>query len=486
VISRERRTGIETTTKAHKIEPFEAGSLEPGSLDVSGQTEGVETLLGDPKSAILKLSAPMVVSMFLLSLYNIVDAFWVAGLGSDALAAVGFVFPLFFVALGIANGLGVGSGSAVSRRIGAQEKAGADLVAQHTMAIMAIIAVLFSIPLYLASDRIFVLLGAGSAVPLAADYARIIFTGTIFLLFSNVAYAILRGEGDAKRAMYAMGVASLLNILLDPIFIYVLGWGIGGAAWATVLSMAVSSAVMLWWMAIKKETYVSLSSRGFSCDGSIVREILQVGVPASFEFVSLALMGIVINLVIVAVSSTDGVAVCSVGMRVVNIGMTPLIAMSTAVISVSGAAFGSKAFQKIDDAHLYSVRAGILVALLLSAATYLFAPQIAALFSYSEASRDLASEIVTFLRIMAFFYPAIPLGIFAAAVFQGVGRGSSALAISVLRTVVLNVLLVTLFAVGFGWGLPGVWWGMVIGNLLGDAVGYIWVRSYVGKLVRGA
>jgi putative MATE family efflux protein len=484
VISGERRTGIETTTEALRAEPLEAEYFDSGSLYVRGRTVGVETLLGDPKSAILKLSAPMVVSMFLLSLYNIVDAFWVAGLGSDALAAVGFVFPLFFVALGIANGLGVGGGSAISRRIGTQDKAGADLVAQHTMAIMAAVAVLFSIPLYLASDRIFVLLGAGSAAPLAADYAKAIFTGTIFLLFSNVAYAILRGEGDAKRAMYAMGVASLLNILLDPIFIYVFGWGIGGAAWATVLSMAVSSAVMLWWMAVKKETYVPINSLGFSCDRGIVREILQVGVPASFEFISLALMGIVINLIIVAVSSTDGVAVCSVGMRVVNIGMTPLIAMSTAVISVSGAAFGSKAFQKIDDAHLYSVRVGILVALLLSAATYIFAPQIAVLFSYSEASRDLASEIIIFLRVMAFFYPAIPLGIFAAAVFQGVGRGSTALAISVLRTVVFNVMLVMLFAVGFGWGLPGVWWGMVIGNLLGDAVGYIWVRSYVGKLVR--
>ena len=484
MISEERRR-FGGDARGREVGLLEAGAPKPGSFD-AGRTEGVETLLGDPRSAILKLSAPMVISMLLFSLYNIVDAFWVAGLGSDALAAVGFVFPLFFIALGIANGLGIGGGSAVSRRIGAQDKAGADLVAQHTMAIMAAFAVLFSIPFYLASDRIFVLLGAGSAAPLAADYAKIIFAGTIFILFSNVAYAILRSEGDAKRAMYAMGVASLLNIILDPIFIYALDWGIGGAAWATVLSMAVSSAVMLRWMAIKKDTYVSLGNRGFSPDGATLREILQVGVPASFEFVSLALMGIAINLVIVAVSSTDGVAVCSVGMRVVNIGMTPLIAMSTAVISVSGAAYGSGAFQKIDDAHLYSVRAGLLVALLLSAATYIFAPQIAALFSYSEASASLASEIVTFLRVMAFFYPAIPLGIFAAAVFQGVGRGSAALAISVLRTIVFNVLLVVLFAVGFGWGLPGVWWGMVIGNLLGDAVGYIWVRSYVGRLVRGA
>ncbi|HRW81828.1 MAG TPA: MATE family efflux transporter [Methanothrix sp.] len=463
-----------------------ARPVEAGDLDSDGRTKGVETLLGDPKSAILRLSAPMILSMLLFSLYNVVDAFWVAGLGSDALAAIGFVFPFYFVVLGIANGLGVGGGSAISRRIGSQDKPGAEAVAQHTMLIMAAVSVVFTIVLYISSDRLFVLLGAGSAAPLAAEYSRVIFSGTIFILFSNVAYAILRGEGDAKRAMYAMGAASLLNILLDPIFIYTFGWGIGGAAWATVLSIAVSSAVILRWMVVKKDTYVALNLRGFSRDGKVALEIMQVGVPASFEFVSIALMGIVINFIIVVVSSTDGVAVCSVGMRVVNIGMTPLIAMSTAVISVSGAAFGAKAFQKIEVAHLYSVKAGILVALLLSGATYMFAPQIAAVFSSSEASADLGPDIVTFLRVMAFFYPAIPLGIFAAAVFQGVGRGKSALAISVLRTVVFNILLVTIFAVGLGWGLPGVWWGMVSGNLLGDTIGYIWVRSYVGNLVSGA
>ncbi len=463
-----------------------AQALEAGNLDLEGKTKGVETLLGDPKSAILKLSAPIAVSMLLFSLYNVVDAFWVAGLGSDALAAVGFVFPLLFIVLGVANGLGVGGGSAISRRIGAQDRAGAETVAQHTMVIMAAFSIVFTLALTISSERLFVLLGAGSAATLAADYSKVIFSGTVFILFANVAYAILRGEGDAKRAMYAMGVASLLNILLDPIFIYSLDWGIKGAAWATLFSIAVSSAVMLRWMVTKKDTFVSLNLGGFSRDGAVAREILQVGVPASFEFISVALMGIAINFIIVAVSSTDGVAVCSVGMRVVNIGMTPLIAMSTAVISVSGAAFGARAFQKIEAAHLYSVKAGILVSLLLSGATYFFAPHIAAAFSYSEASAALASEIVTFLHVMAFFYPAIPLGIFAAAVFQGVGRGRSALTISVLRTVVLNLLLVMLFAFGFGWGLPGVWWGMVAGNLLGDAVGYIWVRSYVGKLVSGA
>lgn len=467
------------------------GQIDPktethNTNELGRRTEGVETLLGDPKSAILKLSAPMIASMMLLSLYNVVDAFWVAGLGSDALAATGFVFPFYFIALGIATGLGVGGGSAISRRIGAQDKTGADSVAQHTMLIMAFVAITFTVPLYLASDSIFILLGAGSAAQLAAEYGKVIFAGTVFVLFSNTAYAILRGEGDAKRAMYAMGFASVFNIVLDPLFIYTLDWGISGAALATVLSIAFSSAVMLYWMAIKRDTYVSLHVRGFFYEASVVREILHVGMPASFEFVAMALVGVVINLVLVIVSSTDGVAVSSVGMRVIEIAMMPLIAMSTAVITVSGAAFGAKAFQKIDVAHIYSVKVGLLIALALSGVTYLFAPEIAAVFTYSEGSSHLAPEIVTFLHIMCLFYPAVPLGMFAIAVFQGAGEGMPALAISMLRTIVFNLFFVVLFSIGFNWGLPGVWWGMVAGNLLGDSVGHLWVRMYVGNLLKEA
>ena len=92
------------------------------------QTEGVKTLLGDPKKAIIKLSIPMIIAMSVHTIYNLVDALWVSGLGADALAAVGFVYPLFFMALALATGLGVGAGSALSRNIGAKNKEGADAV----------------------------------------------------------------------------------------------------------------------------------------------------------------------------------------------------------------------------------------------------------------------------------------------------------------------------------------------------------------------
>jgi Na+-driven multidrug efflux pump len=124
------------------------------------ETEGIKTLLGDPKKAIIKLAIPMIVAMVVQTLYNLVDAIWVSGLGADALASVGFVFPFLFMGTAIATGLGIGGGSAISRKIGAKDKKGADNVAAHTIILMFIIAIIYTIPLFVFSEGIFRAIGA--------------------------------------------------------------------------------------------------------------------------------------------------------------------------------------------------------------------------------------------------------------------------------------------------------------------------------------
>jgi len=138
------------------------------------ETKGIKTLLGDPKKAIIKLSVPMIFAMTIQTLYNLIDALWVSGLGPDALASVGFVFPFFFMALAISTGLGIGGGSAISRRIGAKDKDGADSVAAHSILISLIIAIVFTIIFLVFAYDIFVLLGAGKTAATATLYARII------------------------------------------------------------------------------------------------------------------------------------------------------------------------------------------------------------------------------------------------------------------------------------------------------------------------
>ncbi|MDD5420356.1 MAG: MATE family efflux transporter [Methanomicrobiaceae archaeon] len=456
--------------------PPRTGRPHPG-------TEGTRTLLSDPRTAIIKLSLPMMVAMTLLTLYNLVDAFWVAGLGADALAAIGFTFPLFFIVIGLANGLGIGGGAAISRMIGARNKAGADCVAVHTMLMMVLLAAVVTVPIYIFAGNLFILLGAGDAAGPATDYARVLFLGSGFILFTNVAYGILRSEGDAKRPMYAMAAGAIGNIILDPILIYGLDMGIAGAAWATVLSILGSMLILAFWLFVKRDTYVSFSIRGFSPKRSVIRAILRVGLPASMEQMTMAATTLLLNGIIVMVASTDGVAIYSVGWRVVMIAITPLIAIATAVVAVTGANFGSRSYAGMESAHLYAVRLGLGIGAGIAVMTFIFAPQIAAIFTISDGAARLAPDLTAFLRVMCLFYPAVGFGMFSSSLFQGTGKGLNSLLVNVLRTVVLTVAFVWVLAVSLGFGLEGVWWGIAAGNIIGGLTGFAWARRYTAALL---
>jgi putative MATE family efflux protein len=454
------------------------------------QTKGVKTLLGDPKRAIIRLSIPMIIAMSVQTIYNFVDAVWVAGLGTDALAAIGFFFPFFFLILALGAGLGVGGGSAISRMIGRNNKKGADSVAVHTVIIMLIIGAVITLPFLWFSRDIFALLGAGTALDMTTIYAQILFSGTLIIFFTHIANSILRAEGDAKRAMYAMVLGAVLNIVLDPIFIYVLNMGIAGAAWATLLSMGVTSIILFKWLFLCndtdacKKTYVSFTFRGFRFNGKIVRDIFKVGLPASVMQMSMSFSMIVLNLILVAISGTFGVAVLSTGWRVATLSILPLVGIATAIVSVTGAAFGSKEYKKMDTAFMYAVKIGLLIEVVIAAVTFIIAPQITALFAYSQASAIIVDDMIIFLRIMSLFYPAMVLGMFSSSMFQGTGKGTNALAITVLRSLIFTPLLAWLLPFAFGMGMQGVWWGIVIGNLIAVVVAFVWARVYIRGLIK--
>ena len=449
------------------------------------ETEGTKLLLADPKTAIIRLSLPMMVAMTLMTLYNVVDAFWVAGLGADALAAVGFSFPLTIITIGLATGLGTGGEAALSRMIGAHNRAGASSVAMHTILLMTVLAVAVTIPLFLFAEEIFVLMGAGSAAGLATGYARILFLGTFALLFGEVAYALMHGEGDAKRAMYAMALGAVANVVLDPILIYTLHLGISGAAWATIIAEVIAAIPMVYWLFVKRDTYISLHLQEFVPDAGATRDILRVGFPAAVEQLSLALMTLVLNGVIVLISSTDGVAVYSTGWRIVSIGLTPILAISSAVVAVTGATYGARAYARMESALLYAVRLGVVIGLGLAVGMFTFAPQIAALFAAPGDAAGITPELTTYLRVMSLVYPMIGFGFVSASFFQGTGLGARSLTITVLQTVVLSALFVWVFAIELDLGLSGVWWGVAAGNALGAVLGYVWARRYTAGLKIG-
>jgi len=448
------------------------------------ETLGVITLQGDPKKAIVKLSIPMIVAMSVQTIYSLIDTYWVSGLGADALAAMGFVFPFFFISMALSNGIGIGGGAAISRRIGARDKTGADNVAVHTIIIIVLLSLAFTVPFYLFAPQLFTLAGAGKTTGLAVAYARVIFLGSIVVFFSNVANSILRSEGDSKRAMRAMILGAVLNIVLDPIFIYTLKMGIAGAAWATVLSIGISSVLMANWLFFRKDTFVSFDFKDFHFERGIVNDIFKIAVPASAQQLSMSLSMLFMNFIIVLVSNTDGVAVYATGWRIATIAMAPLMGIAMAVVSVSGAAVGSRDYVKAKTVLSYSTKLGFLIECGAGALIFTFATQIASVFTQAEGGAHITADLAHFLRVMCLFYPIAALGFFSSSFFQGAGRGIESLVATLLRTIVFTPLFAALFAFTFNMGQVGAWWGMVIGNGIGSLLMYIWAGYFLRALLR--
>lgn len=445
-------------------------------------TKGVHILTGDPKKAVIELAWPMIVAMILLSVYQVVDAVWVAGLGPDELAAVGFVAPVFMVLIGLGIGLGAGATSAVARCIGAGNRAGADNVALHAVLISLVLSAVLTVPLVVFAEPIFLLLGAGGVAGLAAEYGAIVFAGAVFVLFTNISYAVLRGEGDTRRTMYAMGLSSVLNMILDPLLIYQAGLGIAGAAYATVISIASVSALLCYWFFVRRDTYVSLHPAEFTYDREATADILKVGFPASLEFLLMSAVTIILNAILVTVGGTDAVAVYTSGWRVVMFAIIPIIGLGTAVTAVSGAAYGARRFERMETVHRFAITLGMGIGIATSAITWILAPYIVVLFTYAPESAHLAAPIVAFLRTMCFFYPFVPPGAISSSVFQGAGKGFTSLSLNILRSFVFIAVFAYILAITLVWGPGGVWWGIVLGDIIGSVAAYGWARLYLLRL----
>jgi len=448
----------------------------------NGKNSNIELIKGDYKIAIRKLAWPMMVSMFLIMAYNLADSIWVAGLGSDALAAIGFISPLFMILIGLGNGVGAGANSLIARFIGAENTSEANNTALHSLLLTIIISILGSIAMYFLLPAVLNIMGAGSATQASLDYGGIVFSFMIIFIYSNVGTAILRSEGDVKRAMYVMAITAIFNIILDPVFIYVLNMGIKGAAWATVLSGFLSCIVLLYWMHIKKDTYLDLSIKNFKYENSITFGILNVAIPSTAENLIFSILGIIENYFLVLVSGTAAVAVYTAGMRLIQLSMIPLMGFGTALLTVVGAAYGARNYRKLKNAYNYTLKLGLLVSTVMAVIFFFFAPQISQVFAYSS-SAALAPRIASLIQIMIIFIYAVCLGMVSAMMFQGVGKGFTSLFLTFIRALLLEVVFSYLFGVMFGWGEIGIYYGVVVGGFIGGLISFIWANIYMNRLL---
>lgn len=447
------------------------------------ETKGVKLLQGDPKKAIIKLSIPMIFAMLVQTLYNLVDGIWVAGLGPESLAAIGVFFPVFMVIIAISSGLGVGASSVISRKIGEKNKIHADIAASNSIFLSILLGIIFLIFFLIFIKPILNIIGTSEeTLNLTLQYGYIILFSIPLLLFNNTANGILRGEGDAKKVMYAIATGSILNIFLDPIFIYVFKLGIKGAAYATLISILVSTILILYWLFFRKNTYLSIHIKNFKFHFHIVKDILSVGIPSSIAQISMSVAIFVLNVFAVKAGGDLGVAVFTSSWRIINFGTVPLIGIATAVTAVSGASYGQKDGNKLEIAHLFAIKFGLMISFFVTTSIMIFAPFIAKIFTYSSEGLLIYDSLVESLRILSLFLPGVPFGMFTSSMFQGIGQGIKSMIVTINRTIIMQVLFSYLYVFVFNLGLKGVWWGIVTGNATSAVITFIWGRATVKKI----
>ncbi len=446
-----------------------------------GKHSNIDLIMGDYKSGLFRLAWPMMISMILTMVYNLVDSVWVAGLGADALAAIGFISPIFMILVGLGSGIGVGANSTIARFIGAKDYKSASNTAMHSLILSIIVSIAGAIIMYILLPVILSAMGAsGTNLQFGLDYGRILFTLMIVFIYMNVATGILRGEGDVKRSMYAMATTSVINIVLDPIFIYGLNLGIKGAAWATIISAVISCIILFYWTMIKSDTFVDINFKYFSYSKSILYKILNIAIPSTSEMIILSALGICINYILALTSGADAVAVYTVNFRLLQIGMIPLIGFGEALLTLTGASYGARKFKRLEDTYHYAIRVAVVVAIVLSVVLYLVAPYLCQIFAYSE-SAALLPQMVESLHILCFWIVGTAFGSLGAMLFQGMGKGFISLILTIIRSFLGEVAFSFLFAIILGFSDLGVYYGTTIGCLVGGLISFVYASQYIKR-----
>jgi putative MATE family efflux protein len=421
---------------------------------------GTDLTEGEITKTIVKTSAPMVVAFLLHSAFNIVDAFFVGKISAEALAAVSISFPVVFLIISLGTGVGVGATSVVARFIGAKEYKRADNAAEHALLAAAALGLSLSVIGYLSAPTLFDLIGAqGSLKALALDYLNILLFFAVFMMFGFVGNSLLRGEGDMTTPMKVMGAAALLNMILDPLFIFTFGLGVRGAAIATVLSRGIA-VLYLAYHILSGRSWLRLDYRNFSYDFDYIRRIFTVGIPSSLSNVTMSL-GMFLLTIIVGFFGTDALAAFGIGFRLDSLALLPGMGVAVAVVSIVGQSVGAGKFERARDVTL---KAGLMASAFMTCiglVFYVFAPQIVSVFNDSP---QVLAYGVSFLHIIPFSYLVVGMSMCISGAFLGSGKAVYALAVTVSRMVVFSVPASYLLSHLFG--VPGIWAGIVIGSFM--------------------
>ncbi len=448
--------------------------------------DNIGLITGNPRKAINKLAFPTIFSMLLMFLNNLIDSFWVAGLNADALAALGFISPLYLVIIGLGNGVGAGANSLISRYVGAGRFEDANNAVIHSIILALIVSIIVLIVGIFFLDDLIILLGASGVKTYCLNYGQIIFLLNIVFLLPNLTASIFRAEGNVARATNPLILTAILNMIIDPILIYTLNLGIFGAGLATVIASLAGYIWMLYWIGIKKDTFFSYSFSHYKRKLNIYREILVVSLPAATEEIIFALVAIILNYLIMTTAGVMEVASFTITWRLITIAFIPCMAIGIATITVSGVAYGARNWPNFNETIKYSTLISLIITVLICAVFYFLAYPICDIFNFQAGNINLVNRSAEILQLLVFYNILIPFGATAAYTYQGVGSGFKSLTLTVLRELVLSMAFAYLMGIILNMGVFGVYLGAIIGMNIGSIIGFVFIWIFNMKFKRQA
>lgn len=442
-------------------------------------------MFSGPVGALLwRMALPIYASTLLWVVYTLTDIYWISRIDPENPAIVGgvsLIIPIYMLAFALSNGLLIGVKSLVARAIGSGNEALLNRVASAGLALAAIASIVFLALGYGWSEEIALSLGAtGDMHAHAHTFLLFILPATALLFTFNVLSGIAQGEGQMKPVMHAMGLGVSLNLLLDPLLILVMGWGVLGAALATCLSQAIS-LLYLAWVFFQGGMRVPLHVNVLHAHMDAMGKILKVGLPQGLADILVAFYLFAINRIVVSIDPTAMTAfgLCA---RVDQLLLLSIAAISSAVLTAAAQNAARGNVERVRDIQRAAILGGAVLVLAQAALLVVFAPWIYGLLSDAEAV--VAYAVRQTWIVNPFYVFAVPTLIYHA-FFLAVGHPWPAITVQFLKMFVVTLPLVLLLKDAYDLGMYGLWAGIVAGEVAAAVMAHVWNRAYRKRLQQG-
>lgn len=431
-------------------------------------------LKGPILKAILTLSIPIMVSNLIQTIYNLTDSYFVSKLGTSQMAAMQVTFPIIFLLISLGAGLSVGGVALISQYVGAKKEDEAKKVAGQLITATMIVSFFVAIVGFLFAEKILILMNAeGDLLKYATQFTRIMFLGAPTMFISFAFNGMKQGQGDMITPMLVSGGSVALNIILDPIFIFVLGWGIQGAAVATVISRGLFNILALYLIFNKKHNTLKIKKKDLKLNKEYLGKIVEVGAPAAFGQATTALGFAVMNAFIISYGENI-VTAFAIGNRWNSLILMPAMGIGGALSTIIGQNIGAGNIKRASKAFVTSSLFSTAIMVFGGSIMFFFTKDLVKVFTDDAF---IIQEASAYLKLIILSLPLVGLFSCLTGLFQGSGHTLSAMMISMGRLWALRIPMILLLQVLSIEDPTYIWYAMILSNVIIVSFGLILFSS---------